>query len=308
MVTTMHRHHLYRIGFLVSSLLLAACTGPMLPVALVPHDPALGVSAPIRFIADAPHISVQINGNAPQTVLLDTGASVSVFEGDVADANGITPIPNRTTQIRGIHGNASATQAVIRSLDIGPWHNSSVGCYIRTGGARRVSGLGDAILGIDLLQRHCSYVSFDYAAGRAEIALRYSYQPAGGWVTRVPFRMVNGLPMIQVSAGGLSWDAVVDTGSSWGIVIDQATASKLGQSSGGEGLGGSMVLSGVGGAVSARSAGARIIEVGSVDLCGVTMPTAEVYVMPGPKRIGSKFWEGSRMTLDFRTSTLWWER
>ena len=280
----------------------------MLPVALVPHDPALGVSAPIRFIADAPHISVQINGNRPQTVLLDTGASVSVFEGDVADANGIAPIPNRTTLIRGIHGNASATQAVIRSLDIGPWHSSGVGCYIRTGGARRVSGLGSAILGIDHLRRHCSYVTFDYSRARVEIALRHRYQPAGGQITRVPFRMVNGLPMIQVRAGGLSWDAVVDTGSSWGIVIDQSTAARLGQSSGGAGLGGNMVLSGVGGAVSAQSAGARIIEVSSVELCGVIMSDAEVYVMPGPKRIGSKFWEGTRLTLDFHTSTLWWER
>ena len=69
-----------------------------------------------------------------------------------------------------------------------------------------------------------------------------------------------------------------------------------------------MVLSGVGGAVSAQSAGARIIEVSSVELCGVIMSDAEVYVMPGPKRIGSKFWEGTRLTLDFHTSTLWWER
>jgi hypothetical protein len=30
--------------------------------------------------------------------------------------------------------------------------------------------------------------------------------------------------------------------------------------------------------------------------------------MPGPKRIGSRFWHGSRLTLDFRTNTLWLER
>ena len=296
------------LSCLLSTLLLSSCAGPTLPVALVPHDSTLGVSAPIRFIADAPHISVQINGNRPQTVLLDTGASVSVFEGHVAEANGITPIPNRTTQIRGIHGNASATQAVIRSLDIGPWHSSGVGCYIRTGGARRVSGLGSAILGIDHLRRHCSYVTFDYTRGRVDIALRHSYRPAGSHVSRTPFRMVNGLPMIKVSAGGQSWDAVVDTGSSWGIVIDQATATRLGQPSGGQGMGSGLVLNSVGGAVSAQSAGARIIEIASVDLCGTRIPNAEVYVMPGPKRIGSKFWHGSRVTLDFRTSTLWWER
>ncbi len=305
MVNAMRRPHSLKVCLIVSSLLLAACVAPMSPVALVPYDPALDVSAPIRFIADAPHISVQINGRRPQTMLLDTGASVSVFEASVAEANDITPIPNRTTLIRGIHGSASATQAFIRSLDIGPWHSSGVACYIRTEGARRVSGLGSAILGIDHLRRQCSYVTFDYSHARVEIALRQSYQPAGGQVTRVPFRMVKGLPMIQVSAGGLSWDAVVDTGSSWGIVIDQATAARLGQSSGGAGMGGSMVLSGVGGAVSAQSAGARIIEVGSVNLCGVPLPKTAVYVMPSPKRICSKFWAGTRMTLDFRTSTLW---
>lgn len=300
--------HLTRLCLVVSTLLLAGCTAPMLPVALVSYDPTLGVSAPVRFIADAPHISVQINGSRPQTVLLDTGASVSVFEASVAEANGITPIPNRTTLIRGIHGHASAAQAVIRSLDIGPWHSSGVGCYIRTGDARRVSGLGNAIIGIDHLRRHCSYVTFDYSRARVEIALRHSFQPAGRQVSRTPFRMIDGLPMIHVSAGGLTWDAVIDTGSSWGIVIDQATAARLGHSSGGEGLGSSMVLSGVGGAVTAQSAGARIIQAGPVKLCGVALSDADLYVMPGPKRIGSKFWEGSRMTLDFRTNTLWWER
>jgi hypothetical protein len=30
--------------------------------------------------------------------------------------------------------------------------------------------------------------------------------------------------------------------------------------------------------------------------------------MPGPKRIGSRFWQGARMTVDFRGNALWLER
>lgn len=262
---------------------------------------------PLHFRADAPHIDARINRHRPISMLLDTGASVSVLEANLAAMNAIPPT-GRGVSIKGVHGSAAAREGIIRSLDLGSWHADDVTCYIRASTSARPGGLGSAILGIDHLRRHCSFVTYDYRARRVELGFSRSFIPEGSRITRVPFRFVGGLPVIQVRAGSVSWEAVVDTGSSWGIVIDQSTAARLGQTRGGLSMGSGLMLRGVGGSVRADQAGARIIRAPHITLCGHTYPDAQLFVMPGPKRIGSRFWNGSRLTLDFRTNTLWLER
>lgn len=284
--------------------LLASC---VMPGAYLPSHGGSDLVLPLHFRADAPHVNASINRHRPVSMLLDTGASVSVFEANLAAMNDIAQT-GRGTSIKGVHGSAAARQGVMSTFDLGPWHTENVSCYIRASSSPRPGGLGSAILGIDHLRRHCSFVTYDYRASRVELGFGRSFVPDGGNITRAPFRIIGGLPMIRVSAGGLSWDAVVDTGSSWGIVIDQSTAAKLGQAQGGLGMGRGMMLSGVGGSVRADQAGARIIRGPAATLCGQTFDSPQLYVMPGPKRIGSRFWHGSRLTLDFRTGTLWLER
>ena len=99
----------------------------------------------------------------------------------------------------------------------------------------------------------------------------------------------------------------MDSGSTWGIVINQNTAARLGHANDGMGMGG-VILSGVGGSVRADQAGARVIQVPATTLCGETHPQTSLYVMPGPMRVGSQFWQGTRLTVDFRGNALWLER
>lgn len=284
--------------------LLASC---VMPGAYLPSRNGADLVLPMHFRADAPHVNASVNRHRPISMLLDSGASVTVLEENLASMNDIAQT-GRGTRIKGIHGSAPASQGIMRTLDLGPWHAENVSCYVRASTSRRPGGLGSAILGIDHLRRHCSFVTYDYRSRRVELGFGRAFIPGGSRLTRTPFRMVNGLPMIRVSAGGLSWDAVVDTGSSWGIVIDQSTAARLGQARGGLGMGPGLMLSGVGGSVRADDAGARIIRGPAISLCGQTYADPQLYVMPGPKRIGSRFWHGSRLTLDFRTGTLWLER
>ncbi len=284
--------------------LLASC---VMPGAYLPSRSGADLVLPLHFRADAPHVNASINRHRPVSMLLDTGASVSVIESNLAAMNEIAQT-GRGTSIKGIHGSAAARQGIMRSFDLGPWHTENVSCYIRASTSQRPGGLGSAILGIDHLRRSCSFVTYDYRARRVELGFGRSFIPNGSRLSRTPFRWVNGLPMIRVSTGGISWDAVVDTGSSWGIVIDQSTAAQLGQARGGLDMGRGLMLSGVGGSVRADQAGARIIRGPAISLCGQTYADPQLYVMPGPKRIGSRFWHGGRMTLDFRTGTLWLER
>jgi hypothetical protein len=294
---------------LTAPLLLASCMVPMGPVDMPPHVVSRtegAVALPLRFRAEAPHVTGSINGWKPLLLLADTGASVCVFDSNIGAATGIAPTGG-SANLRGVHGRTSARSCIVRSLDMGVWKLENVPCYVRRSTVDSIGGPGSAILGIDQMRRHFSHVTFDYRRGVLECG-RGTYRPRTPNATHVPFRTVGGLPTIRLSAGSLVWEAVVDTGSSWGIVIDQATAARLGQASGGQGLGPGVLLSGVGGSVRADRAGARIIRVPEVSLCGQSYPGAELYVMPGPMRIGSRFWHGTRMTLDFTTSTLWVER
>jgi len=281
--------------------LLASCVMP------VSSRPGVDVVLPMHFRADVPHVMTSINRRPPVPMLLDSGASVTVFETSAATRNAVAAIGVRSS-LKGIHGEAPASQGMIHTLDIGPWHQEHVTCFIQAGAGSRPGGLGGAILGINLFSHQCSFITYDYRARRVELGYSRPFVPQGAHITRAPFRLVRGLPEIRVNSGGISWDAVVDTGSSWGIVVDQATATRLGQPQGGVPLGPGMLLSGVGGSVRADEANARTIIAPEVSLCGQSFNGAKLYVMPGPNRIGSRFWHGCRMTLDFRTSMLWLER
>lgn len=287
---------------------LAACLLSSCMMPLAPQNPTADMAVPVHFRSAAPHVMGRINGRSATPMLLDTGAVISVFEPEVATYNGLMSAGESVVQIRGVHGTTSATRAVMSTLQLGSWRATNVACLVRGSSSFRPGGLGSGILGMDHFRRHCSFMTIDYRRGGVEVGFSRPFQPSGPNVTRTPLRWVNGLPVIRVSSGGISWDAVVDTGSSWGIVVDQSTAARLGHARGGMSMGDRLILTGVGGSVRADDAGARIVRVSAATLCGENHPGAALYVMPGPKRVGSRFWAGSRLTLDFRTGSLWLER
>lgn len=296
-----------KISALLFAGLISSCSAPFLPVGL--RKAAADIAVPAHFRSAAPHIMASINGHPSIPLLFDTGAVTSVFEPDVATGGGLLPARGHAVTIRGVHGSTSATHAVMQTLRIGSWRAENVPCLVRGTPAFRPGGLGNAILGIDHFRRHCSFVTIDFRGGGLEAGFSRPFRPSNPRATRTAFRWMGGLPVIRVSSGTHAWDAVVDTGSSWGVVIDQETAAQLGHARGGFSMGDQLMLSGVGGSVRADKAGARVVRSArGVSLCGENHPTAAFYIMPGPKRVGSRFWAGSRVTLDFATRTLWLER
>ncbi|WP_395742093.1 aspartyl protease family protein [Prosthecobacter sp.] len=293
------------LPLLLSVCLLSSCGMPFPPAA--PRNPAADVVLPMQLRAGTPHVMARINGEPPIPLLLDTGATLSIFEPDVATSLGLLPSGGRRVQVRGVHGTAGASQALMGTMDLGAWHATNVPCLVRGISSFRPAGLGSAILGMDHLRRHCSFLTIDYQRNCVELCFSRSFRPISGSATRTPLRWAMGMPVIRVSSGGISWDAVVDSGSTWGIVVDQSTAARLGHARDGVGMAG-VILSGVGGSVTAEKAGARMIQVPAATLCGETHPDSTLYVMPGPRRVGSQFWRGTRLTVDFRGNSLWLER
>jgi hypothetical protein len=295
-----------KLSALLIVCLLSSCVLPSLPVA--PQNPAVEVVVPMQLRAGTPQVMARINGHGAISLMLDTGATLSVFEPDVATGCGLLPTSGRLVQVRGVHGSTSASQAVMSTMELGQWRATDVPCLVRGLSSFRPGGLGSAILGLDHLRRYCSFMTIDYQRGSVELGFARAFQPSSGAVTRTPLRWANGLPVIRVSSGGIAWDAVVDSGSSWGIVIDQSLAARLGHARDGMRMGEGLILSGVGGSVRADQVGARTIQVPATTLCGETHPGTILYVMPGPRRVGSRFWQGTRLTLDFRGNALWLER
>ena len=295
-----------KLSVLLLVCLLSSCMLPPPPVA--PQNPAVEVVVPMQLRAGTPQVMARINGRAAIPLMLDTGATMSVFEPAVATGCGLLPTSRSRVEVRGVHGSTGASQAVMSTLALGQWRATDGPCLVRGSTGFRSGGLGSAILGLDHLRRYCSFMTIDYQRGSVELGFARTFQPSSGAVTRTPLRWVNGLPVIRVSSGGIAWDAVVDSGSSWGIVIDQSLAARLGHAHDGMRMGERLILSGVGGSVRADQVGARTIQVPATTLCGETHPGTILYVMPGPMRVGSRFWQGTRLTLDFRGNALWLER
>lgn len=299
---------------LLSACLLISCEMPYMPPMGSMNGNAAGgglaqVAVPMRLLGDTPHVMASINGRQPLPLLLDTGATLSIVTPDVATGLDLQPTGGRRVTVRGVHGTTGATQAVMSTMQVGEWRATNVACLVRGMPGSRAGGLGSAILGMNHMRYYCSFLTIDYRRNTVELGFSRSYQPLSPMATRTPLRWSNGLPVIRVSSEGNSWDAVVDTGSCWGIVIDQSTAVRLGHAYDGMRMGSNLILSGVGGSVSADQAGAREIRLSSAYLCGEPHNGAvPAFVMPGPKRVGSRFWQGTRLTLDFRNNVLWLER
>lgn len=297
---------------LLSACLLASCMMPYMP----PMGPMNGggggvaqVTVPMKMMGDTPHVMASVNDRQPLPLLLDTGATYSIVTPDVATGLNLQPTGGSRVTVRGVHGSTGASQAVMNTMQVGEWRATNVACLVRGMPGSRAGGLGSAILGMNHMRYYCSFLTIDYRRGSVELGFSRPYQPLSPTATRTPLRWANGLPVIRVSSEGVSWDAVVDTGSCWGIVIDQSTAARLGHAYDGMRMGSNLILSGVGGSVSADQVGAREIRLSSAYLCGEPHNgSVPAFVMPGPKRVGSRFWQGTRLTLDFRSNVLWLER
>jgi predicted aspartyl protease len=299
---------------LLSVCLLAACMMPYGP----PMGPMNGgggagglaqVVVPMRLMGETPHVMASINGRQPLPLLLDTGATYSIVTPDVATGLDLQPTGGSRVTVRGVHGTTGATQAVMSTMQVGEWRATDVACLVRGMPGSSSNALGHAILGMNHMRYYCSFLTIDYRRNTVELGFSRPYQPLSPAATRTPLRWSNGLPMIRVSSGGISWDAIVDTGSCWGIVIDQDTAARLGHAYDGQRMGDDVILSGVGGSVGAGQAGARVLQLSNAYLCGEPRnENTTAYVMPGPKRVGSLYWQGTRLTVDFRSNVLWLER
>jgi predicted aspartyl protease len=163
-------------------------------------------------------VPVFVNGRGPYRFVLDTGATTTMLDNDVAGAAGLRP--SGTLQIMTIAGAFAAPTGVVDQMSVGGIRLSAVRVgWTSLGEIRRDDRRIAGILGQDVLVRFT--VTVDYRRGRA----RLGSDPCQRGDTTVAVAWAAGRPMLaaQLHAPGLAGDArlVLDSAAHALIVFDE---------------------------------------------------------------------------------------
>lgn len=265
---------------------------------------------PMYYENGIPHIKVSLNGRKPKKFMLDTGATFSVFDAEQAIEYGMRTVPQVRPVMAGVLGKEPGMAALIPTVQIGSWKLENLPCIIRMQRTAWGTGilkehLGISVLGVHLAAKHCKYLTLDFLKEQVEFGFTRGFAgKTRKHMHQTKLSMARGVPTTLLKHGKIAWEAVVDSGSVFGVQLDQNIAQQLGYRNGGWHVGGNYLITGVGGAQSPKDAKVRVLEFNALGLFGSYYPFAEVDVMPGPSLLGTYLLEDYRVTLDFEHKVL----
>ena len=271
------------------------------------------LKVPMYYERGIPHIKVSLNGHKPKKFMLDTGATLSVFDAEQALEYGLRTVPQVRPTMAGVLGKEPGMAAVIPTLQIGTWRLDNLPCIIRMQRTAVGTGIlkehvGVSLLGVNILAKNCRYATLDFLQEEFEFGFTRSFPgPARKHRHKASLSMKHGVPTTPLKYGKLAWDAVVDSGSVFGVQVDRRIAEVLGYKNGGRDVDGNYLITGIGGAQTPKEANVRVLEFQALGLFGSYYPSAQVDVMPGPSRLGTYLLKDYRVTLDFEHNVLWVE-
>ena len=206
-------------------MLSGACWGGDAPVAGAPPDQAPAVAAPPgqlpedvvsapepQFVAPTERdrigriwAPVLINGKGPFRLVLDTGATHSAVIASVALALGAPAGDSEPVVLHGVTGSATVPTMPVDTMVVGEVDLPSRRLAI----VANVLGGADGILGTEgLLDKR---ITIEFRKDRITIA-RSRAERAGFDFATIPFKLVNGLPVVDAQIGLVLTKAVIDTG------------------------------------------------------------------------------------------------
>ena len=271
------------------------------------------LKVPMYYERGIPYLKVALNGHKPKKFMLDTGATLSVFDAEQAVEYGLRTVPQVRPTMVGVLGNEPGMAAIIPTLQIGSWRLENLPCIIRMQRTALGTGilkehLGISVIGVHLVAKHCKYLALDFLREQFEFGFTRSFPgQVRKHMHKASLSMKQGVPTTLLKFRKCSWEAVVDSGSVFGVQLDRRVAEMLGYKNGGWEVGGNYLITGVGGAQTPKEAKVRVLEFQALKLFGSYYPFAQVDVMPGPSRLGTYLLQDYRVTLDFEHSAIWVE-
>jgi hypothetical protein len=106
--------------------------------------------------------------------------------------------------------------------------------------------LGVSVLGVHLAAGNCKFLTLDFLRDEVEFGFTRSYAgQTRKHMHQTKMTLKNGVPSITLKKGRVQWDAVVDSGSVFGVQLDQTVATVLGYKNGGWQVGGDYLITGL---------------------------------------------------------------
>jgi predicted aspartyl protease len=261
-----------------------------------------------------PVIRVAVNGAKPQPFLLDTGATFGVFQARTAIEHRVPVLDPSVWSIRskGIGGTEMFKGSFV-NLSVGEMQFVNIPQMVRQFrndlpvlGSWVTESLDVDILGINPLARICTYMIVDYPARRVTFAKGHLFSQRPG-STPIPLIWKNNLPYVKLYADGVSWDALVDTGSAFGIEVTRSVAQQLRiDTQSVPAL--DTYQFGIGGGVDVRKAGINVSRITVLEGLGPALVNQPVGIRPDIALIGSSFLKNFRLVIDFRRNAMFLDR
>ena len=278
------------------------------------------VTLPLAVNSVIPTLRAPINGAKEPTVFMfDTGAQISLIDADTAVAANVSILDPSTTNITvmGVMGKERMLGGLLAPLQLGEAKITRQLCLVRTHqnetrwmGPLMKERVNMDLLGFDIVRQWCRHITVDYPQHKLTFGFKDDFKgPAAGrrsW--KVPLVLEAGMPFVVLESRGIRWLALVDTGSAFGVEVDESLAAELDILKHAKPVPAGMVNTAIGGMADVKEAGIRLAMLKKLEGLGPVHENAEIAISPGGARVGSFFFKDYRLTMDLKNQVLWLER
>ncbi len=271
------------------------------------------VTLPMTERDGLPVIPCVLNGSSTVKMILDTGSQGCVLEAKTAVAARVQVLNPRQTDFKliGISGVESALLGLPESVALGDWQIQHQPCLIRTRQNDVRSGwplsprrsFDFDVWGMMPTRQACSWLTLDYPARKAVFSFKGDFHPTQKKVWSVPLIFRSGLPYVVIKSRGVTWTALLDTGSSSQAEVNEATVTKMGLAGRARSVNGTRI--GVG-AVDQGTIN-RVVWLPTIEKLGPPIINVNALIVSDQPKIGSGLLSAFRVTLDFKRGKLWLE-
>jgi predicted aspartyl protease len=267
-----------------------------------------------ELAAPVPAIGVRLNGGRQEPFILDTGAMFNLVPAAVALRHKLDIADPGMLQMSaaGFGGAERVYWGRIGSLQAGKLTGTNVltGLRLQVHEHRILGGLAVSrmhvnLLGLPTLAR-LSYFTLNHQAGTAEFASarQYPEPPGRKLVAQVPFTRIEDKLVVTVRINGTNeLEAVLDTGATGGLMLNEKSLPRLGLEALARSGSGSRAFA-IGGELTTRVFTLPKIELGGTTFTGVR---GESHAADFDAFLGYDLLRRYKATFDFRRNVLWLE-
>lgn len=273
------------------------------------------VRVPMLRVHELPAVNCYINGRDPVPVIIDSGSQGCVLEASTAVAKHVrivNPSEVRFT-LSGIAGSEYALMGLPDLVTIGEWKLSRFPVLVRTHQSHVSTGIPFFqrrfhfnVWGMDAIHRLCSYMTLDYPNSEVIFGFSKNFHPEHRVKWRSPLKFSMGLPVVRLRSGGQAWDAIVDTGASSLLELDEATATRLRLKQKAQPAEATRVGVG-GGGLNPSSSTAEVAQIAKLEGLGPELVNVDALIVGDYSKVGTGLLGTFRVTLDFARGEIWLE-